>query len=216
VETGFGSINALVGRRGQVQVSVRDRADRLERSRVSAVDATAVRSEAASGRDLISAQVGHRGLVRDLVRGRADRLERSRVSAAGATAVRNEVESGAANGRGLTSVLAGRRELARDLARDRADRLERSRNLLASHAKGQRADLMGRRGSRFTRKVIGPFQSQARGRRSDLTAGETRADAREARRDGCSGPVACEVTKVADRRDAETGLLRDSKRSAGK
>ena len=37
----------------------------------------------------------------------------------------------------------------------------------------------------FRRRVSGHFQSQARDRRSDLTADETRAGAREARQDGC-------------------------------
>ena len=169
-----------------------------------------VRREAASGRSLISGLAGRREQVQVLGRDRADRLERSRSLArgrdlaVGATAVRDEVESGAVSGRN------GNRA-DKNLVASRADQ-----NLVASRTKGRRADLMERREGRFALKVIGHFQSHARDRQSGLTAGETRHGAREARRDGCSGPVAREVTKVADRRDAETGLLLDLKRSAGK
>src|ERR1700722_13825739 len=75
---------------------------------------------------------------------------------------------------------------------------------------------MARRVSRFAHRVSVHFQSRVRDQRSDLTAEETRAGAREARRDGCRDRIAGGVKKVAGRRRLGTGLLGDSKGSAGK
>ena len=155
-ESGRGSTSVRVGRREQVRDLARDRADRLERSRDLAEDATAVRREAVRGRGSIRVRVGRREQVQGLVRDRVDRLERSRDLergldlAADATAARAEAASGAVSGRGSTSGLVGRRELVQVLARDRADRLERSRDLergqvLAADATAGKAGTKGPR-----------------------------------------------------------------------